>query len=157
MEGCGRRRDRWTNQPLCRAQHAVSSFGTNEKIAAPGVVQQSLATGCGHLAGPCSQLPAPGLQEAGWAAQQGWGLHGGQASARNGERGNGRDREQHVVEARPRGGDPGTACRKGRDQRPQHGKSHGHALLWWRPPRQPQQHHFLLARSINCFKDRGGI
>lgn len=55
------------------------------------------------------------------------------------------------------GGDPGRACREGRDQRPQHGKSHGHALLWWRPPQQPQQHHFLLARSINCFKDRGGI
>lgn len=33
-------------------------------------------------------------------------------------------------------------------------QSHGRALLWPRLPQQPQEHHFILAGSINYFKDQ---
>lgn len=33
-------------------------------------------------------------------------------------------------------------------------QSHGHSLLGRRPPQQPREHHFILARSINYFRDQ---
>ena len=152
---------RQTDRPQHRAQHTVSSFVINEKRAALSVYLKIIGhrlVSLGKSLFPSSQPPTFRLQ--GWVTHQRQGAADRERFLRPGmgaSWGDG-EGERTVMERRVTARCGNVTCGWRPQQSPQDvqvtsdrsmDQSRGRALLWQRPPQQPQEHHFILAGSIN--------